>query len=344
MSLEGYAYEQNYQQFRSLNQIMWQVPVLAMTLTGGLWFGVSKIDDNKLLTILLLLTAAVGNITLSLILYRFRFVMQRYLEWLRNAHPSGYVDASEPDQNMHALTRLLVREENVRRLFSFLLIWAAGVSFLLLVVEVYAWGKDISEMQQDRSIEYYENHARVLADSYEAVSFEDAYPFLVSMFSGAPLDVLDIGSGTGRDAAWLAAKGHRVVAVEPSPAMRSVALSLHKNSLVRWLSGRLPELQNEHLQSSNFDVILVNAVWMHLPAKHRAAALARIRELLRENGKVFVSLRLGPQNKERGMYEVVSGEFEARASKAGFSVIHRGDFPDLLGRPDVSWKMFELQH
>ena len=35
MTVSKEAYEQNYQQFRSLNQIMWQIPVLAMTLTGG---------------------------------------------------------------------------------------------------------------------------------------------------------------------------------------------------------------------------------------------------------------------------------------------------------------------
>jgi len=42
------AYEQNYQHFRSLNQIMWQIPVLATTLTGGLWFGVTKIEEDQL--------------------------------------------------------------------------------------------------------------------------------------------------------------------------------------------------------------------------------------------------------------------------------------------------------
>jgi len=95
LSLDAEAYEQNYQQFRSLNQIMWQIPVLAMTLTGGLWFGVSKIENNPLLAAVLLLTAVVGNLTLSVILYRFRFVMRRYLAWLKLANPKGFVDAMD---------------------------------------------------------------------------------------------------------------------------------------------------------------------------------------------------------------------------------------------------------
>jgi len=30
------AYNQNSENFRSLNQLMWQIPLIAMSLTGGL--------------------------------------------------------------------------------------------------------------------------------------------------------------------------------------------------------------------------------------------------------------------------------------------------------------------
>ncbi|KEO54660.1 class I SAM-dependent methyltransferase [Thioclava pacifica] len=343
MSLEAEAYEQNYQQFRSLNQIMWQIPVLAMTLTGGLWFGVSKIEDNRLLASLLLLTAVVGNLTLSVILYRFRFVMRRYLAWLRDVHPDGFVDASEPDVDMGRLARFFVREERVRQMFSFLLYWAAGASLVLLVAEAFPWGADSSEMEKDRGIEFYDSHATALADGYEAIFFEDAYPFLVALFSGDPLEVLDIGSGTGRDAGWIAERGHKVVAVEPSFAMRKIASSLHKSDLITWVDARLPTLQNQVLRPDSFDVILANAVWMHVRPEDRPAAMVRMFELLHEDGRAFVSLRLGPQDEKRGMYAVFSEEFEETATRAGFSVIHHGDFPDLLGRSEVMWKMYELQ-
>lgn len=35
------AYSENPQTFRSLDKLMWSVPLLSMTLTGGLWFGAS---------------------------------------------------------------------------------------------------------------------------------------------------------------------------------------------------------------------------------------------------------------------------------------------------------------
>ena len=42
------AFEQNHETFRSLNHQMWQIPLISMTLTGGLWFGVSKVDGSPL--------------------------------------------------------------------------------------------------------------------------------------------------------------------------------------------------------------------------------------------------------------------------------------------------------
>lgn len=343
MTLEKEAYEQNYQQFRSLNQIMWQVPVLAMTLTGGLWFGVSKIEDRPLLAVMLLLTAVVGNLTISVILLRFRFVMSCYLAWLEEAYPAGFVDAREPGNGENKLKRFLAKEERVRQMFSLLLYWAAGASALLLGAEAYSWYVNGTDMNNNKGIDFYEQHAAALADGYEAISFEDAYPFLVPVFSGDPLIVLDIGAGTGRDAAWLAARGHEVFAVEPSAAMRRIARSLHPEKRITWIDARLPALEAPAMQPGAFDIVLANAVWMHVPPEERELSIARISELMRDHGTAYVSLRIGPQAEERGMFAVSAEAFVAVAEAAGFNVRHRGDFPDLLGRTTVSWRMYELR-
>jgi hypothetical protein len=44
---EKLCYEQNCEQMRSLNQIMWQVPIIAMTLTGGLWRAVATLNGVR---------------------------------------------------------------------------------------------------------------------------------------------------------------------------------------------------------------------------------------------------------------------------------------------------------
>ncbi|MCG7574091.1 class I SAM-dependent methyltransferase [Phaeobacter sp. CNT1-3] len=342
MSLEKEAYEQNYQQFRSLNQIMWQIPVLAMTLTGGLWFGVSKIEDNPLLASTLLCTAVVGNLALSAVLYRFRFVMRRYLSWLKNASPDGFVDASSPDEEMGPVAVFFAAEERVRQMFSIMLYWAVGASLALLSVELYQWKTESKRMDPDAGIEFYDSHAAALADSYEAISFEDAYPFLVTTLSADSVSILDIGSGTGRDASWLARHGHKVVAAEPSASMRKIAEAIHPDDAIEWIDARLPELENTRLKPNSFDIVLASAVWMHIPPEQRKASLLRIGELLSDGGRAFVSLRIGPQDEDRGMHEVNASEFEDTAEQAGFELFSHGDFDDLLGRAQISWKMYEL--
>ena len=59
----------------------------------------------------------------------------------------------------------------------------------------------------------YDRDAKSLATHYESKTFEEVHADVVDL---APADVglvLDIGAGSGRDAAWFAAHGHEVIAV-----------------------------------------------------------------------------------------------------------------------------------
>lgn len=345
MNVSREAYEQNYQQFRSLNQIMWQIPVLAMTLTGGLWFGVSTIDNNAMLVTILLLTAVMGNVMLCGVLVRFRHVMGCYLDWLKAADRDGFVDASLMSENATRLEIFCNKDKKVHTLFLYMLSWAAICS---VVVLAGFWNDKLGIIDLSKSnpsLEFYDEHAVALADSYESVAFENAYPFLTDTFTAAssPLAVLDIGAGTGRDAAWIASKGHNVMAVEPSSSMLTIAQNLHQSERITWLMSELPRLGQLDASAGSFDVILLNAVWMHIVPQDRHASLQRLRQLLKSGGSIFVSLRLGPVNENRGMFEVSGPQFALDAKEAGFEVVPRGDYEDLLGRAEVSWKMFELR-
>ena len=85
------AYEQNCEQFRSLNQTMWQVPVIAMTLTGGLWFGAARVGDMPGFQYLLLLLAVLSNVGLAIVLTRVRHVMGQYLEAMKAFNEGAHV-------------------------------------------------------------------------------------------------------------------------------------------------------------------------------------------------------------------------------------------------------------
>ena len=84
---------------------------------------------------------------------------------------------------------------------------------------------------------------------------------------------LDVGGGSGRDAAWLARRGYQVVAVEPAAGMRAEAMRRHPDAAIRWLDDRLPALSKVHGLGLAFDLVLVAAVWQHVaPPGHARSA------------------------------------------------------------------------
>ncbi len=66
------VYQQSYEEFRSLNRIMWQVPVLVMTFSGGLWFGIESADVGPFASVLLYGLVALGNAKFIGVLWRLR--------------------------------------------------------------------------------------------------------------------------------------------------------------------------------------------------------------------------------------------------------------------------------
>jgi protein-L-isoaspartate O-methyltransferase len=69
--------------------------------------------------------------------------------------------------------------------------------------------------------EGYAETADRLVEQYESRTFADVHKSILSLIPTTPCRALDIGAGTGRDAAALAAMGHSVLAVEPTEAMRA---------------------------------------------------------------------------------------------------------------------------
>jgi hypothetical protein len=85
------CYEQNFEQARTLNAQMNQVPVLAMTLTGGLWFGAgvtSNLDAE--FRFALLIFAGLCDLALILAILRIRDVFESYLEKIEKFCPSNF--------------------------------------------------------------------------------------------------------------------------------------------------------------------------------------------------------------------------------------------------------------
>ena len=117
----------------------------------------------------------------------------------------------------------------------------------------------------------YAEQAEELVTRYEGIDFAAAHQAVLPLLPAAPASVIDIGAGTGRDAAWLADRGHRVVAVEPTEALRSRAIALHPAPAIEWIDDSLPALRKVLAQRRRFDLVMLTAVWMHLDAEDAAS-------------------------------------------------------------------------
>ena len=152
--------------------------------------------------------------------------------------------------------------------------------------------------------EGYADEAEELFKLYENFPAADAHRPVLHLIPTEPSRILDIGSGTGRDAAWFASMGHRVVAVEPIDAMRIPAMALHPSPQIEWLDDSLPDLALLLARGEKFDVVMLTAVWMHLDAQQRRRAMPNLASLVRQGGAVIMQIRHGPVPVGRRMFEV----------------------------------------
>lgn len=168
--------------------------------------------------------------------------------------------------------------------------------------------------------EGYEEQADSLVTRYESIPFEQKYRVEMKLLPQRPSAVLDIGAGTGADAAWLARCGHRVVAVEPVERLRALGATLHPSDAIEWVADGLPDLERILARGQLFDAILASAVWMHLDESDRTRAMSTVARLLVPDGVVFISLRHGPVPAGRVMFEVTAEETAEMARANGLRV------------------------
>ena len=185
--------------------------------------------------------------------------------------------------------------------------------------------------------EGYADEADDLFRRYENISFAEIHRSVLHLIPTAPCRVLDIGSGTGRDAAALAAMGHRVVAVEPTAEMRTRAAALHPSRQIEWLDDSLPDLTHALGLGKQFDLVMMIAVWMHLDQQQRGRAMPRVASLVRTGGVMIMSLRHGPVPRGRRMFAVSADETIGLADAVGLQLLIDQSAPSALGATEVSW-------
>jgi SAM-dependent methyltransferase len=191
--------------------------------------------------------------------------------------------------------------------------------------------------------ENYADEAPELLKRYESISFADAHAPILQLIPPVPCRTLDIGAGTGRDAAGLLALGHSVVAVEPTEELRRGAMLLHPSPMIEWLDDSLPDLAAVRARKEEFDLVMLTAVWMHLDEAQRELAMPNVSALVRNGGIVIMSLRHGPIPPGRRMFEVSTEETIALAQRSDLFCTLNREAESSLRQPRVSWTRLAFQ-
>jgi len=167
----------------------------------------------------------------------------------------------------------------------------------------------------------YAENAGELIERYESLAFTHKHDTVLHLIPRSPSMALDIGAGTGADAAWLASQGHRVMAVEPTETLREYGMKHHSSPLIEWVNDGLPVLKQVIQRRHEFSLVMLTAVWMHLDEPKRRVAMPVVASLLSTDGVLIMALRHGTVPAGRIMFPVSAEETIALARMHGLRCV-----------------------
>jgi len=163
-----------------------------------------------------------------------------------------------------------------------------------------------------------------LIERYEAFDPAVLYAPVLDLLPRTPGRVADIGTGTGRDAAWFTAQGHRVLAVEPVRALREAGMARHGDRGITWLDDTLPDLSAAR-ELGPFDLVTMNGVWQHIDDTARAVAMPVLAAMLAPGGRLVLALRHGPGVAGRRAFPMSDEATIAAAGGCSLALLRRQD-------------------
>jgi SAM-dependent methyltransferase len=159
--------------------------------------------------------------------------------------------------------------------------------------------KTVSTMQgaDDKTITTYEQLAPNKIDFWEraeghTIKYFD-FAFGKPSTNNVSKKIVDIGSGSGRDILVLKQKGYDAYGIEPSKEIQDLVSKKHPELSDKLINDFLPDLQK--CPDNFFDGALCTTVLMHLPAKSFEGSIKNIKRIVKNKGRVIISV---PVNKE----------------------------------------------
>jgi SAM-dependent methyltransferase len=165
----------------------------------------------------------------------------------------------------------------------------------------------------EQTIETYSaNAGRFAAEWRDQPPPADMYALLQRYFAPGGITA-DIGCGAGRDVAWLNEHGFPAVGYDAADGLLAQA-RIDFPSMV-FEHAELPALDG--IASDAFDNVLCETVVMHLPPDQVTHACARLFDMLKPNGTLYLSWRVAASGSSRDATGRLYAAFDAAKAREG---------------------------
>jgi SAM-dependent methyltransferase len=200
----------------------------------------------------------------------------------------------------------------------------------------------MGKMQLNSTINYYNNQADSLSKRYESADISLLQKLLLETFSKNS-NLMEIGCGSGRDAAFMLKNNYHVLGLDASKNMIYEAKKLHPELKEILKVSIVPE--DLDFKESKFDGIYSIATLMHLKETDIDKTLAKIYRLLKNKGRLLFSVPVNrsglnqDHNDDKGrLFTILDQDkwIDICLSK-GFKILKIEISDDGLKRDNIKW-------
>ena len=201
-----------------------------------------------------------------------------------------------------------------------------------------------------KTLQYYSKNSKTIAETYN--SCEGGISLYFKEAFTTSMKILDIGCGSGRDLRILHEMGFQADGVDPCEEFINFVNSQITRYGSKVFVDYLPELATIH--DNSYDGILCSAVLMHLPKEELFDAIFAIRRILKEKGRLLLSIPQPDTTIDPNTHRDINGrlfngiipeELQLMLERIGFRLLTRWDSDDSLNRDHRKWTtmLYELK-
>ena len=189
-----------------------------------------------------------------------------------------------------------------------------------------------------QTISYYDNNAGAISEEYEKAGMEEIHGLILKYL---PKDgqVFEIGTGSGREAAYIFREGFSVTGIDASASMVKEAAKIHPELKNKLSCTQFPLHEESQLLKRQFDAVISIATLMHVPEHDLFECVTQIKTILKPGGTLFISSSLNRENvrsdrddKGRLLIERPAEQVQLLFERAGFQFLTRHKTPDSYRR------------